>query len=126
MAAEISAQVDLQTPEPAPKRETAQEKARRIHQESRGDSTEEPKPQARTAEPKESNVITLSRLTARVHLNQLSWLRAQVKEYRTKSLGPKLTNDELTRISLSLLREAVEKEGDVVTFVNKYRAGELN
>jgi len=125
MAAEISAQVNLQTPEPPPKRETAQQKARRIREESKGDSTEKPKPQTRSADPEETNVIPFPRLTARVEFNQLKWLRARVKEYRKKSLGPKLTNDELTRISLSLLQDAVEKEGDIVTFVNKYRAGEM-
>ena len=126
---EISAQVDLSTPSPTPRRQTAAQKARALIQESKGEAPEsDPTQEQETKESGQAKepVVSLPRLTARVHSYQLAWVRDRVKEYREKSTGPKLTNDELIRISLSLLQTAVEEEGGIVSFVNKYRAGEIS
>ncbi len=127
--AEISAQVDLSTPSPTPRRQTAAQKARALIRESKDEAPElGPTQEQETKDSDQAKEleVSLARLTARVHSHQLAWVRDRVKEYRDKSVGPKLTNDELTRISLSLLQTAVEEEGGIVSFVNKYRAGEIS
>lgn len=99
-------------PQPA-KRETPEEKARRLREQGRGDG---PKPE-RPLE--DSPPTTFKKVTTRVQSELYLWVSEQAKNYRERHpRRPRVTNEELMNIALDHLRKAQDLDG----IIDEYRS----